>query len=685
MSTGRLVSMAPFRARTLTTRRKSNCKSSVHLYTDAFVNKRVRYYALLLGLFVPWDQLAVYPPERTRDHHVDFEALWAIFLRRLPKRVRFYADNFELLRKSRQEKIDDMRMLSQLGGEVWDRETRDVATDQFEEQYFESVHDDNELTPLRIGRGIHSAVAYIGNRFDSGLQLELLQRSDGGMPMNPVEAGLDIGDPSLLGFAADRDLFKSWRSTFRDIRRSAEENRFAVDPWRNTMGSADEPPNQHSRLLGAQVCQRHDMTWVTCGISIAEDFGLNRKQTCALLTVAIQLDGPRRYEEPVIMYLSGEGGTGKTRVIEAIREMFAQMDKLEALELCAFAGTAAFNIGGRTLHSSLGLRMHAAVDDARNIDLDSLDGGTTTDMANRWSSKEMLIIDEISMVGGKLLARVNAALQRHRSNFGLMGGLPVVMLVGDMYQLKPVRDTPLYTLAGDTGLSGRGAWALSAKSIWTNINRCIHLDQQMRQSGDLEFHSLLQRLRYGRLSLEDVNMLQERLENRPPESYPQYLRPSPDPDKTYIVRNNSTRDYLNLTAAKAFAIRNVKDLYLFAAEHTCELPSAVTQLLRGGDSVTGASGPGVFVFVEGMPVMLNINDYRHLGLANGSEGVARDFVIDETATVYQVAPRCYFVTKPPKAVLVYFDKLNFEIEGLDPGVVPVMRHGTQARMRINGL
>ena len=58
--------------------------------------------------------------------------------------------------------------------------------------------------------------------------------------------------------------------------------------------------------------------------------------------------------QPLHMFVSGVGGTGKTFLIEAIRAQVAAIwkDKHEAL-LCAVAaptGLAAFNVGGVTVH-----------------------------------------------------------------------------------------------------------------------------------------------------------------------------------------------------------------------------------------------------------------------------------------------------------------------------------------------
>ncbi|KAI0038037.1 hypothetical protein FA95DRAFT_1461306, partial [Auriscalpium vulgare] len=63
---------------------------------------------------------------------------------------------------------------------------------------------------------------------------------------------------------------------------------------------------------------------------------------------------------PLRMFLSGPGGTGKSRVINALVEYFKQRGEERRLRLCAYTGVAARNIGGMTLHSALSLNQRSS-------------------------------------------------------------------------------------------------------------------------------------------------------------------------------------------------------------------------------------------------------------------------------------------------------------------------------------
>ena len=57
--------------------------------------------------------------------------------------------------------------------------------------------------------------------------------------------------------------------------------------------------------------------------------------------------------EQLLMYLGGPGGTGKSRVVNALRDFFQLRGQGRRFRLAAYTGVAARNIGGATLHALL--------------------------------------------------------------------------------------------------------------------------------------------------------------------------------------------------------------------------------------------------------------------------------------------------------------------------------------------
>ncbi|KAF9001049.1 hypothetical protein BDZ89DRAFT_900556, partial [Hymenopellis radicata] len=60
------------------------------------------------------------------------------------------------------------------------------------------------------------------------------------------------------------------------------------------------------------------------------------------------------YSSPQLrMFLNGPGGTGKSHVINALKEFFDLRKQSRRFRLTAYTGVAARNIKGVTLHSAL--------------------------------------------------------------------------------------------------------------------------------------------------------------------------------------------------------------------------------------------------------------------------------------------------------------------------------------------
>ncbi|KAH7909208.1 hypothetical protein BJ138DRAFT_1011295, partial [Hygrophoropsis aurantiaca] len=84
-----------------------------------------------------------------------------------------------------------------------------------------------------------------------------------------------------------------------------------------------------------------------------EDHKLNVEQARAFKIVATHSNMNR--PDPLRMFIGGPGGTGKSRVINALKEYFDGRGQTRRFRLSSFMGVAARNISGTTLHAALGL------------------------------------------------------------------------------------------------------------------------------------------------------------------------------------------------------------------------------------------------------------------------------------------------------------------------------------------
>ncbi|XP_033759145.1 uncharacterized protein LOC117341405 [Pecten maximus] len=200
-------------------------------------------------------------------------------------------------------------------------------------------------------------------------------------------------------------------------------------------------------------------------------------------------------DEPLYAFLTGGAGTGKSVVIDTLYQTLHRAlcseegenpDDIRIL-LCAYTGKAAYNINGMTIASAFHKKMYQS---QQNMYADELNTYRT-----KYRNLSVVIIDEISMVGNKLLAFIHERLQQLTGTKQDFGGVSIIA-VGDLYQLSPVGDSWIFK---DLSCPGQGL----AKNLWKDHFSMFELTEIMRQKDDIEFSKLLNRLRHNELSNED--------------------------------------------------------------------------------------------------------------------------------------------------------------------------------------
>ena len=190
------------------------------------------------------------------------------------------------------------------------------------------------------------------------------------------------------------------------------------------------------------------------GRRLVESFTLNRRQSIAVRLICRQLDRICRDEQgtpQLCQFIGGEGGTGKSRIIEVIAKLFVSKGMPHRLLVTATSGIAAAKINGVTIHSACkfskeGSRVHHKKVDgfAASSSADHrVDGQTKMD----WEEKYLLIIDEVSMLGGRTLYAVNEHICALRGSKQDFGGIPIVLFCGDFHQFRPVQDRSIPRVA----------------------------------------------------------------------------------------------------------------------------------------------------------------------------------------------------------------------------------------------
>jgi ATP-dependent exoDNAse (exonuclease V) alpha subunit len=164
--------------------------------------------------------------------------------------------------------------------------------------------------------------------------------------------------------------------------------------------------------------------------------------------------------------------------------------------LLAPTGTAVHNIHGVTIHSALQLQLGQ-----HGKSYQKLDNEKCNSLRCKLSDLQLIIIDEISMVGSDLLLQVHRRLQEIFQSDLDFAGISMITFE-DLYQLPPVCQKFVVQSPSDE-------YARLCMNLWDNF-KLIELTEIMRQKDDADFAKNLNRVRDGSHTVKDINILQTR-------------------------------------------------------------------------------------------------------------------------------------------------------------------------------
>jgi len=212
-------------------------------------------------------------------------------------------------------------------------------------------------------------------------------------------------------------------------------------------------------------------------------------------------------EEPIRLIVSGQGGTGKSRVIDVIRRLIsaqAPADDILRVIVAAPTGLAAFNVRGSTIHRILCLPIkHGKPADYRQLSQDQLKTIRATLKGLR-----LLILDELSMVSSLTLMYIHLRLTEIMCNNLPFGRLNVVFSA-DLLQLPPVKGNqpfmPVSLLESKQRMGAIGTF-----DLWQTF-QYDELTINIRQKNDETYAKILNRLRVGHITPADCTLLRKKL------------------------------------------------------------------------------------------------------------------------------------------------------------------------------
>ena len=269
-----------------------------------------------------------------------------------------------------------------------------------------------------------------------------------------------------------------------------------------------------------------------------------------------------------------QGGTGKSTLISAVQK---QLEDSLKFDVTSTTGVSAYLIGGRTIHSFCGIGVlypkHTVQDTIKKIKKNK-------DAKNRLINCQLLVIDEISMMGGSYFDRLNEVCKLIRGNDKPFGGIQLIV-TGDFYQLPPIEDV----------------YCFESKS-WTELDfHPIVLDKVYRYTDEV-YASILSRVRKATHTPSDIVELFKRV-------------------KAYSELDTDEIQPTFLTSKRIDVDEKNND-------ELAKNPNE-TVFYRASDDMNGdlleSAAPSVLKLKVGAQVMLTVNVDVEGGLTNGARGV----------------------------------------------------------------
>ena len=194
------------------------------------------------------------------------------------------------------------------------------------------------------------------------------------------------------------------------------------------------------------------------------------------------------------VFYTGSAGTGKSVILRTMISTLNAKYGKDAVAVTASTGLAAVNIGGITINKFSGVGIGQG--DANRL-INMVKRNKTS--LNRWKRTKVLIVDEISMIDGYFLDKLDAIGRGLLNRTKPFGGIQLVF-TGDFFQLPPVPDRDS-NKAGPIFCFESNVWKYA-------IHKTILLQQVFRQT-DNELIDLLNGIRMGNTSGDTIKLIKK--------------------------------------------------------------------------------------------------------------------------------------------------------------------------------
>lgn len=300
------------------------------------------------------------------------------------------------------------------------------------------------------------------------------------------------------------------------------------------------------------------------------------------------------------MLILGSAGTGKTRLVKEFYKYVKRNDETKTMYITSTTGISAYNIGGITINSFMGI---GTGDASIEVLLKRL--RYKISIKDRIRRTDILVIDEISMMSASIFEKIDVIFQTLRKSKLPFGGIQLI-LTGDFLQLETIFSNP-----NDDNrfiIESQLFKKMFAKST-------VVLKENFRQRSDNKYIDILMRIRRSEQTEVDVSHLRERLLKRGEQKG----------DIVHLVSSNRKAQEIN--TERLGSINSPESYYetvyvKTGDKDTCEL------LQKELQSQFSQRGIETVALRKGCRVLLIKNLDVTNGLVNGSIGTVEDLFTD---------------------------------------------------------
>ena len=353
------------------------------------------------------------------------------------------------------------------------------------------------------------------------------------------------------------------------------------------------------------------------------------------------------------MIVTGQGGTGKSVLIDAISETFAYHGQERHLAKCAPSGIAAIHISGSTIHHWAGLGIQ------RPKNVASCSKAIAARRKQNIVGKKCLIIDEMSMIHdtlftdiAKVVAHIKKAADEGDEHLPFSG--MHVILMGDFHQFPPVGRTncSLYLLTPTTN-----ADAMYARTLYRQFETVVCLREQIRIR-DSVWMDILCRLRVGGCTEDDIRIVKTLILNRL-ECPKTDFGCLPWSEAILITTRHTVREAWNAACLDRHCKKTGNIKFIVSSEDRLnggahqKIPGHVRHHIAGMREKTTGKLPDRIEIAIGMKVMICFNLSASADLANGTRGTVKDIILDPREEALEVDEDGSVKLKYPPAMILF--------------------------------